>query len=79
MHWITLWGYDKRKQFFYVYDSGLPKNYWNKKLPIGNTMRTYKEVLIDWNIGKWQFWCRYSGIGSHSYISIKNKLKNSVS
>jgi len=53
-HWITLWGYDDEKQAFYVYDSGLPKKYWRKDLSIGNTLRTYKEMLRDWNFGKWQ-------------------------
>lgn len=53
-HWITLWGYDEDKQIFYIYDSGLPKKCWKNDLLIGNTIRTYKEILRDWNFGNWQ-------------------------
>lgn len=53
-HWITLWGYDDKNKMFYVYDSGLSKKYWDKNVPIGNTTRTYKEILRDWRFGKWQ-------------------------
>ncbi|OGF99623.1 hypothetical protein A2153_03620 [Candidatus Gottesmanbacteria bacterium RBG_16_38_7b] len=53
IHWITLWGYDDRKQIFYVYDSAMLKKHWSKNNPIGNTTRTYKEILRDWNFGKW--------------------------
>lgn len=40
-----------------VYDSGLPKKCWDATLPIGNTTRTYKEILRDWNFGDklWHF------------------------
>lgn len=55
-HWITLWGYDDKEQIFYVYDSGMLKEHWRKNTPVGNTIRTYKEVLRDWNFGKNQPW-----------------------
>ncbi len=71
MHWITLWGYDRRKKIFYVYDSGLPKKYWNKNLPIGNTLRTYKEILRDWNFGRRQLWCWYCGREDFVYVRIE--------
>jgi hypothetical protein len=51
MHWITIWGYDDKKQIFYVYDSALPRKYWDKDLPIGNTTRTYAEIIRDWGYG----------------------------
>ncbi len=55
-HWITLWGYDDNRRLFFIYDSGLPQKYWGITLPIGNTTRTYKEIIRDWNMGRWQFW-----------------------
>lgn len=55
-HWITLWGYDDSKKTFYVYDSALAIKYWDKTLSIGNTSRTYNEILRDWNFGRWQPW-----------------------
>lgn len=71
-HWITLWGYDDEKQLFYVYDSGLPKKYWNKNILIGNTTRTYQEFLRDWRFGSYQPWVwPFSGMGKNLYIKIK--------
>lgn len=45
-HFITLWGYDDRKQVFYVYDSAVPKNSYDGDIPIGNKKRTYAEILL---------------------------------
>lgn len=71
-HWITLWGYDDSDRIFYVYDSGLPRQYWNVELPIGNTTRTYEEIIRDWNFGLWQFWTwPFLGIGRNQYIEIQ--------
>ncbi|PIN76127.1 hypothetical protein COV18_00745 [Candidatus Woesearchaeota archaeon CG10_big_fil_rev_8_21_14_0_10_37_12] len=52
-HWISLWGFDDEKKIVYVYDSILSPE-GAKKLPIGNTTRTYKEILRDW---KGVFYC----------------------
>lgn len=69
-HWITLWGYDNDKQLFYVYDSGLPKKYW-EELPTGNTTRSYENILRDWRFGKLQPWTwPFVGIATHLYIKI---------
>ncbi|VVA43350.1 conserved hypothetical protein [Candidatus Roizmanbacteria bacterium] len=71
-HWITIWGYDNDRQFFYIYDSALPKQYWNKNLPIGNTTRKYSEILRDWKFGKWQvYYWLLSGKSNYTYIKIK--------
>jgi len=67
-HWITLWGYDDKEGIFYVYDSGLTRNLYDD-VPIGNTKRTYDEILRDWNFGAWQFWTWY--ISSKNYVYIK--------
>jgi|SRR3989344_4935540 len=79
-HWITLWGYDDEKQLFYVYDSGMLNRHWNKNIPIGNTTRTYKELLRDWNFGGWQPWVwPLSGKENNLYIEIKTtKTKNKL-
>lgn len=69
-HWITLWGYDDHKGLFYVYDSGLPQEYWHKTIPIGNTIRTYDEILRDWNFGKWQPWCWNTSSKNYLYVEI---------
>lgn len=69
-HWITLWGYDDIKKLFYVYDSGLSVKYWSKNLPIGNTMRTYSEILRDWNFGKWQPWSWNTSLENYLYVEI---------
>jgi len=72
-HWITLWGYDDNTQTFYVYDSGLPERYWDKKLPIGNTTRAYQEILRDWNFGRYQFWSwLLAGISRFIYIDLSS-------
>lgn len=71
-HWITLWGYDDEKQLFYVYDSGLPKQYWSEKIPIGNTTRTYREILRDWNYGNWQVWSWNTSNKNYLYVQIQN-------
>ncbi len=73
-HWITLWGYDDESGVFYVYDSGLSEKEWNKSLPIGNTTRTYDEVLRDWNFGKVQPWAwTVTGPHNFAYIAIKGR------
>ncbi len=71
-HWITLWGYDDAKQIFYVYDSGLPTQYWNSSLTIGNTTRTHQEILRDWKFGLWQPWVwLFMGRENYVYIDVK--------
>lgn len=55
-HWITLWGYDDEKQIFYIYDSYVPLARHNKTIPIGNTIRTFSEVLRDWGKGFPPIW-----------------------
>ena len=50
-HWITLWGYDDEKQIFYVYDSYVPLTKHDKTIPVGNTTRTFSEILRDWGKG----------------------------
>jgi len=47
-HWITVWGYDDDAKEFLVYDSAVPENEYKINLPIGNTTRTYKQMLRDW-------------------------------
>lgn len=57
-HWITLWGYNDEEKVFYVYDSYVPLKRHDKTIPIGNTKRTYSEVLRDWGKGfppAWRF------------------------
>lgn len=71
-HWITLWGYDNTKNVFYVYDSGLPVRYWDKYLPVGNTTRTYTEILRDWNFGRWQPWCWNTSFKNNLYTAISS-------
>ncbi|MBI2142388.1 hypothetical protein HYU15_02785 [Candidatus Woesearchaeota archaeon] len=75
-HWITLWGYDDEKQLFYAYDSGMLKQHQDKTTPIGNTIRTYKEILRDWNFGRWQPWTwPLSGMENCLYIKVNIKVK----
>ena len=49
-HWVTLWGYNDNTQEFYVYDSCVPKEYYDT-IPIGNKKRSYTEIIRDWNAG----------------------------
>src|SRR3989344_5451652 len=62
-HWITLWGYDDEKQIFYIYDSYVPLERHNKTIPVGNTTRTFSEILRDWGKG-------FPAIWRHSFIKI---------
>lgn len=74
VHWISLWGYDDQEQIFYVYDSGMLKKYWKENIPVGNTIRSYKEILRDWNFGAIQFWAwPFSGRDRNLYIEIKGR------
>lgn len=73
-HWITLWGYDDNKQIFYVYDSALKRKYWDKTLPVGNTTRTYKEILRDWNFGAKQPWAWNISSKNSLYVEIKGLI-----
>ena len=50
-HWISLWGHDNEKQIFYVYDPYVATKRYDKTIPIGNTTRTYAEILRDWGKG----------------------------
>lgn len=50
-HWITLWGYNDKEGVFYIYDSYVPLRRHNKIIPIGNTTRTYAEIIRDWGKG----------------------------
>lgn len=69
-HWITLWGYDDSKKIFYVYDSGLPIKYWDKFLPVGNTTRTFNQIIRDWNFGRLQPWCWNTSVRNNLYVEI---------
>lgn len=60
-HWITLWGYNDGENVFYVYDSCVPLKRHDKTIPIGNTKRTYTEMIRDWGKGFPPIW-RYSFI-----------------
>ncbi|MDR2190345.1 MAG: hypothetical protein LBP53_04055 [Candidatus Peribacteria bacterium] len=59
-HYITLRGYDEKKQIFFIYDSNTRKRVF-AHLPIGNTILTYKELLKYWSIGATRI-MRYYGI-----------------
>lgn len=50
-HWITLWGYNDEKQIFYVYDSCVSPKKYDTNIPVGNTTRTFAEILGDWGKG----------------------------
>ena len=77
-HWITLWGYDDEKKYFYVYDSALPQKCWGGNLPIGNTTRTYKEILRDWNFGDkiWHFLSWNTSREPYLYIQVGENSKS---
>lgn len=62
-HWITLWGYNDEERIFYVYDSCVPLARHDKNIPIGNTKRTYAEILRDWGKG-FPFNWRYTFISA---------------
>jgi len=47
-HWITLWGFDDNDQAFYLYDSCVKSDHYDKDIPIGNKKRSYKEIIRDW-------------------------------
>ena len=66
-HWITLWGYNDKKQIFYVYDSAVPREKHNKKIPIGNTKRTYTEILRDW---RGALLSTVVGVSGYQYIEV---------
>lgn len=46
-HWISIWGYDNESGNFLIYDS-LNKETIENELPAGNLIRSYKEILRDW-------------------------------
>lgn len=64
-HWITLWGFDDKEQIFYLYDSCIPLIKHDKNIPIGNTKRTYQEILRDW---RGSLNTQLLGFGQYYYI-----------
>lgn len=60
-HWVTVWGFDDEEKVFYIYDSAVPKKYYNKDIPTGNVKRTYQNVLRDLRGGQ-PWWWRYNYI-----------------
>jgi len=59
---------------FYVYDSGLPQRFWNESQAVGNTARTFGEILRDWRFGLWQPWAwPVTGRDNFVYIEVKEK------
>lgn len=46
-HWITIWGYNDDEKVFYVYDSYVPKERYDRSVPIGNTKRTFEQMNRD--------------------------------
>lgn len=50
-HWITLWGYNDGEKVFYIYDAYVSLKRHDKTIPIGNTKRTYAEIIRDWGKG----------------------------
>ncbi len=64
-HFITIYGYNNNKEIFYVYDPYLKGNY-HQEIPAGNEVRTYKELLRDWN---GPFYYRFINM-NHVYIAV---------
>ncbi|NOH02817.1 MAG: hypothetical protein HND47_13075 [Chloroflexi bacterium] len=46
-HYITVYGYNKENQIFYIYDSMLEGDY-EGEIPVGNEIRTFSQLLRDW-------------------------------
>ena len=65
LHWVTLWGFDDSERVFYVYDSAVPKDKYDKDTPIGNKKRKYEDVVRDWGAGIISF-----GFWKYLYISV---------
>lgn len=57
-HWVTLWGYDDATGTFYVYDSCVPRDRYDRSVPSGNTRRIYEDLLRDMNHGGFPWWWR---------------------
>ena len=47
-HFITVYGYSDIEKVFYVYDPYLEGPY-HEAIPVGNEVRTFKELLRDWS------------------------------
>jgi hypothetical protein len=67
-HFITIYGYNAKQEIFYVYDPYLKGNY-HKGIPVGNEVRTFRELLRDWN---GPFYYRFINM-NHVYIPISCK------
>ena len=70
-HWISVWGYDDKQNVFFIYDSFVDKQNYDK-VPIGNVKRTYKQVLRDW---KGVFYLRFRNFLYIPVISKKDIKK----
>ena len=68
LHWVTVWGYDEKKQEFYLYDPAVKHDPNNGNLPIGNVARKYSEVIRDWEGWALPIFERYR------YITVKPQL-----
>lgn len=65
LHWIILWGYDDTERVFYVYDSAVPSNRYDREIPTGNKKRKYNDVIRDWGVGILSF-----GFWKYLYIPV---------
>lgn len=64
-HWVTLWGFNDSEKVFYIYDSAVPKDNYDRNIPAGNKKRTYEEVIRDWGARVLSF-----GFWKYLYISV---------
>lgn len=67
-HFITIYGFDDDKERFLIYDPYLEGEY-HEPLPVGNEVRTQRELLRDWN---GPFYYKLVGM-DHVYIPVSNK------
>jgi hypothetical protein len=71
-HFITVYGYHARHEVFYIYDSYL-KGAYQEDLPAGNEVRTFQEILRDW---QGPFYYRFIGM-DHVYLPVSHTLSAS--
>ena len=67
-HFITIYGYSTDQEIFYVYDPYLKGDY-HKEIPVGNEVRTFMELIRDWN---GPFYYRFINM-NHVYIPVSCK------
>jgi hypothetical protein len=69
-HWISIWGYDETD--FFLYDSSVPLDKQNLRLPIGNRKVEHQDLIWYWGAAHW---FKLKGLFGRRYLYVTVKSR----